>query len=113
MTIALTSMFAFAAPVFAQTQNDEAIKADVQSLDKDNANIHSGENTLAHNRAAKAADKVNGDAGKQAVDSLKIGADKAGIEAQKVKKDVDEKILAHHKEGIKADDAASKAATVN
>ena len=104
ITLALISAVAITSPVFAQSQNDENIKSDVQSLDKDNNALGKDQHTLNKNRAAKAADKANDESGKQAVDSIKIGVDKTAIEEKKIEKNADEKILEHHKEEIKKDD---------
>jgi hypothetical protein len=113
IAIALIGAFAVAHPAFAQSQNDEAIKADVQALDKDNAALEKDKDTLAKDRAAKAVDTANHESGKQAVDSVKIGAVDTAIAEKKIEKSVDEKILAHHKEAMKKDDAAPAPATGN
>jgi len=113
ITLAVISTLAIASIAHAQTQNEEAIKADVQALDKDNAALAKDQKTLEKDRAAKADDKANGDTGKQAEDSVKIGAVKTAIEEKKVEKDADEKILAHHKEEMKKDDASATPASGN
>lgn len=99
--IALVSAIAFTVPVHAQTSNDEDVKSDVNALDKDNAALQKDQNTLARDRAAKATDKANGNSGQQAVDSVKIGAVKTAISEKNAEKDVDQKILNHHKAQMK------------
>lgn len=111
ITIALIGAFAISHPAFAQSQNDENVKADVQALDKDNKALDKDQNTLAKDRAAKAADKINDNSGKQAVDSVKIGAVQSAIGEKKVEKDADEKILTHDKNETKKDDAAAPASS--
>jgi hypothetical protein len=111
ITIALIGAFVVAHPVLAQTPNEEAIKADVQALDKDNAALAKDQKILAKDRAAKATDKANDDNGKQAVDSIKIGAVETAIGEKKAEKATDEKILAHHKDEMKKDDAAAPASS--
>lgn len=101
--VLITAVGLLASVVYAQTQNDENIKADVQALDKDNAALVKQEETLRSDRAAKANDKLNDDNGKQAVDSVKIGVDKMGIKAKKIEKDMDENTLAKHKDAINQD----------
>lgn len=108
ITIALISALGIASPVYAQTQNDENIKADVQALDKDNKALEKDRETLRRDRAAKADDKANDNNGKQAVDSMKIGADKMAIGEKKTEKNVDEKILEHHKDMINQDDTSKQ-----
>lgn len=83
--------------VYAQTQNEENIKADVNALDKDNAALHEQHKKLSQDRAAKEQDKASGSYGKQAVDSMKIGADKAAIGEKETERDIHKKILKHHK----------------
>jgi len=101
----ITVVGLLASVVYAQTQNDENIKADVQTLDKDNAALAKKQETLKRDRVAKANDKANDDNGKQAVDSMKIGVDKMGIEAKTIEKHMDEKTLAKHKDAINQDNA--------
>jgi len=112
ITFAVISAVAVATPAFAQSKNDEDIKSDVQAIDKDNAAIQKDKDNLANNRAAKTADKQNEDYGKQAVDSVKIGADKAAIAEKKTEKHVDKKILKHHKKKAAQDNGDSQTSTV-
>ena len=95
--LAVIGTFTLATPVYAQSANDEKIKADVQALDKDNLALKKDQVILDRDRAAKAADKASGNTGKQAVDSVKIGAVQTAIEEKKLEKEIDEKILEHHK----------------
>jgi len=107
ITLACIGALAVTHPAFAQTQNEENVKADTQALDKDNKALEKDHDTLARDRAAKAADKVNDENGKQAVDSVKIGAVGTAIGEKNLEKDADEKILAHDKAKMKKDDASA------
>jgi len=111
ITLTLTGVLAIANPAFAQSQNDENIKSDVNAIDKDNAALQKDHDTLARNRAAKAADKANGDYGKQAVDSVKIGANKATIDEKQAEKSADTKILKHHKNEVSEDRGDAQTST--
>jgi hypothetical protein len=108
ITIALIGTFSITSPLYAQSQNDENIKTDVQNLDKDNQALQEKNDNLNKDRAAKAIDKANDENGKQAVDSVKIGADKVGIEAKTLEKNMDEKTLADHKANINQDEAGKQ-----
>ncbi len=112
-TVALLSAFALAAPVFAQTDvKDDAqnVESDANAVNKDNSALSKDQATLQKNRDAKAADKANGNYGKQAVDSVKIGADQTAIGEKKAEKSVDKKILTHHQKELNedADDSMNK-----
>jgi hypothetical protein len=90
-TLALISVISLSTPAFAQSQNDQDIKSDVGAINKDNAALQKDQNALAANRAAKAADKANGSYGKQAVDSVKIGADQTAIAEKNAETGADKK----------------------
>ncbi len=106
--IAIIGTLGIATPVYAQTQNDKNIKADVQALDKDNKALSEKRDNLSRDRTAKAVDKVNDDNGKQAIDSMKIGVDKTGIAEKNTEKTVDEKILKDDKEKMNQYDAGKQ-----
>jgi len=113
IAITLVSIVAMTGAVYAQSVTDEKVKADVQALDKDNAALAKDRQVLATDRAAKADDKANDDSGKQAVDSMKIGAVKTTIEEKKTERDIDKKILAHDKAEMNKNDANSAPASSN
>lgn len=98
--LTLAVLLGFAVPAFADTALEKAddISSDAGAIHKDNAAISHDQSNLAANRAAKARHKANGDWGNQAVDSVKIGANKSAISEKKTEKDVDHEILEHHEE---------------
>jgi len=114
-TLTLISAMAIASPVFAQSANDQSIKSDVNAINNDNAAIQKDRQDLNNDRAAKATDSANGSYGKEAVDSAKIGADKAAIAEKQTAKDVNKKMLKHHKKKAASDtgDAGTSTAPAN
>ena len=112
-TIALIAAVAASTPVFAQSQNDQDIKADVGAINKDNAAMQQDQANLAANRAAKAADKANGSYGKQAVDSVKIGTNQTAIAEKSAETGVDKKVLQHHKKAAQTDNGDPNTSTTN
>ncbi|MDP9127380.1 MAG: hypothetical protein M3N08_03850 [Pseudomonadota bacterium] len=95
--IAISALFSIALPALAETYGDKAedTRSDVHAIYKDDAAISHQKKHLRHNRAAKAADKARGDYGDQAVDSVKIGANKAALAEKRTEKDTDRQILTH------------------
>jgi len=103
-----------ATPVAAQTTVDkdaQSIREDEGAINKDNAAIQNDKDKLARERADKAADKANGEYGKQAVDSVKIGGTKTAKKEKKMERDADNKILNHDRNELNED--ASKPPTQN
>ncbi len=92
-TLALTAavLISLAVPAFAQTGAD--VSSDVGAVQKDNTAMSKDQANLAANRAAKAQDKANGNWGSQAVDSVKIGANKTAISEKSTEKNYDTKTL--------------------
>jgi len=111
VTMTLLCTVAFTSPVFAQTANDQDIKSDVGAINKDNTALSKDNADIATDRAKKAADKANGNYGKQAVDSMAIGADKTVKQEKVTEKDADQKILQHHKKKVATDTDASQTTT--
>lgn len=99
--IAISALFCIAVPAVAQstyssqTQQAQDVQSDANAIHKDNAAIANDQANLQKNRMAKQVDKINGDSGKQAIDSTKIGANQAAISEKKSEKDVDQRILTH------------------
>ncbi|HEU5047281.1 MAG TPA: hypothetical protein VFT64_05485 [Rickettsiales bacterium] len=93
--------------VMAQTENDQDVKSDVNAINKDNAALQKDRDRLAQHRQDKAMDKATDSYGSQAVDSTKIGADKAAIGEKEAEKSVDKKILKHHKKKMKRESDTS------
>jgi hypothetical protein len=91
--LALAGAPAFAAETKAEAQAD--VNASAGAVIKDEAVIQKQQDNLAANRASKAANKAEGDLAGQAVDSVKIGANQATIEAKKGEKEADKEILKH------------------
>jgi hypothetical protein len=114
-TLVLIGALAIAPVAMAQSANDENIKSDVGAINKDNAAIANDQNNIAADRAAKANDKANGNYGSQAVDSVKIGANQTAVAEKQTEKDVDKKILKHHKAAATTDtgDARTSTSTSN
>jgi len=71
------------------------VAADKGAIAKDNAAIAKQNDNVAANRAAKADAKATGSTTDQAVDSVKIGANKTARTEKNLEKDVDQKILNH------------------
>ena len=86
------SFGAFLTPAFADG-TPAGVAVDVSTVQKDNQSLEKTDQDLAKDRAAKAQDKANGNLGKQAVDSVRIGADKVGRSAKQTEKTHDEKVL--------------------
>lgn len=84
----------------AKEQNE--VNADVGAIHKDDAAIAKQKSNLEINRAEKADAKAKNDLAAQAGNSVEIGANKTAIEAKKLEKKVDEKILEKDKEDVKA-----------
>ncbi len=94
---------------FTQTnevqQDRQDVQSDVGAVQKDDAALNKDQNKLDSDRAAKAADKANGDYGSQAAHSAAIGADKTMIGEKNAEKSTDQKILKHHKKKLQKDKA--------
>lgn len=101
----LAYLMAANAPAFGATtaEDHQKIQADLDAIDKDNAALRKDYDALEKDRGEKADAKANGDYGKQAGNSLEIGADKTAIQEKKAEKKVDEKILEHHKNKLAKD----------
>jgi hypothetical protein len=93
--LALIGALAIANPAFARTtaEIEADIKASKEAIAKDEADLQKYEAELEKDRAQKAAAKSNKEYGKQAKESVEIGADKAMIKAKQAEKKIDEKIL--------------------
>ncbi len=95
---ALGLLFCLTAPSFAQSYMDSKssdVQSDAAAIHKDNVAIGHDETNLAVNRAKKARAKANGDTTEQALDSVKIGANRSAISEKKTEKDVDRNIMNH------------------
>jgi hypothetical protein len=96
VTFTLIGTMACVAPALADVNADSnKINADVAAIQKDNDALAKDLAALKKDRDAKAAAKANGQYGKQAADSVAIGADQTAIGEKKVEKNVDTKILTH------------------
>ena len=96
--VAMGVFFCIAAPSFAQSYADskaQDLSSDAHAEYKDNVAIAKDKGNIAHNRAAKARDKANGDLGAQAVDSVKLGANHAATTEKQTEKDMDKQITTH------------------
>jgi hypothetical protein len=95
--IALALFCAFALTVHAEPAHADdtasGVASDVNAVQKDNAAIGRTNSGLAKDRAAKANDKATGNMGGQAVDSVKVGVDKATRSEKNTEKSVDTKTL--------------------
>jgi hypothetical protein len=91
-TLALLATLAIAAPAFAD-DTPAGVASDVGAVGKDNQAINKSSSDLAKDRASKAANKANGNLGGQAVDSVKVGADKTMRSEKNMEKDHDKKTL--------------------
>ena len=101
--IALLGAACIAAPAFARTaaEIEADIKASKEAIAKDEASLKKYEAELAKDRAEKADAKANDQYGKQAKESVEIGADKAMIKAKQAEKKFDEKRLEHHEKAAR------------
>jgi hypothetical protein len=89
--LVLAGAFMIAAPAaYAATADD--ISSDNAAISKDNTALKKDHKVTQQNRAAKAADKANDDYGKQAVDSVKLGANHATRDEKTTEKSVDKSI---------------------
>jgi len=97
-----------AIPVFAasELQDDKMdIKGDVDAIYKIDLSLQKDREALRNDRAAKAADKVNGDTAKQAADSVRIGADLTAIAAKKGERKAYREKLEHDEKELNEDKA--------
>src|SRR5689334_14936093 len=101
LPFALAGALAAASPAFAQTENDQDVRAGVEAINEDNADLQRHNSELEQDRAAKAKAKAEGDITGQAVNSVKIGADHTKIAAKKAKKSMDKKMLEHDKKQMR------------
>ena len=94
-TYSLLAALVLAIPVAPALADDtpNGVASDVGAVQKDNQSLNKTNSDLAKDRAAKAQDKANGKLGSQAVDSLKVGADKVSRSEKKTEKSHDEKVL--------------------
>ncbi len=102
---------AFVSPAFAdnEVQSDKQdIQADINAIHKDNAALQKDRDVLARDRAAKDADKVNDNTGKQMADSTRIGAVETAIAEKKAERKVDREILAHDQKELTEDRAKAE-----
>jgi hypothetical protein len=88
--IAVAMMLGSAFPAFAGSNTD--IQSDDTAIAKDNAAIQHDDQNLAANRAAKAAAEARGDWSTQALDSVKIEANKVTRTEKASEKGVDQGI---------------------
>jgi hypothetical protein len=96
--VLLGFMFCIAAPSFAQSYivgDAQDLPSDAAAIHKDNTAINHDDEDLAGNRAAKARAKANGDSASQAVDSVKIEANKATKAEKDTEKNVDHQVMTH------------------
>lgn len=102
--ITLASALAMSSAAYAQTQNDEAVKSDVNAINQDNTAIQKHNAELQHDKDAAAADHANKAYGSEAADSAKAVGQKAAIETNKAEKSVHQKMLKHHKSTVKGEE---------
>ena len=97
MLLAACGLIGFAMPAFAETAEDQVqdIRNDNAAVQKDNTAIQHDNGNLAANRNAKANDKATNKPVGQAVDSVKIGANKAALSEKKTEKNIDKSTLQH------------------
>ena len=100
IALSLFALFAMNTAVYAETEAQQDVNSDVNAIAKDNASIAKHKKKLSKHRASKAANKAAGNRGQQAVDSVKIGADKTAIEEKHLEKKADEKMLDHHEKEL-------------
>jgi len=107
-TLILIGAFSAASPAFADSVQEDRqdLQADINAIHKDNEALRKDLDKLDKDRAAKSIDKANNNYGKQAGDSVAIGADKTAINEKKAEKKVDQKILEHHKKELNEDNAS-------
>ena len=108
ITLACIGAITLSTPVFAQTQQDEKIKSDVQAIDKDNAALQNDQQKLAQHRTEKEQDKANGSYGAVAVDKMKIGTVHAAIAEKKAERGIDRNILKHDQDNQTSDSRGSQ-----
>jgi len=92
MALAALLTLILAGPVHAD-DTPSGVASDVNAVQKDNAALAQKNAQLAKDRAAKAKDKATNSYGSQAVDSVKIGADKLGRSEKEGEKSTDTKTL--------------------
>jgi len=101
-TLALAGMMALASPAFAIDYSDRAeqireeeaeYRAARERVREDQRVIDKYEARLEQNRAEKARAKREGDYGRQASESVAIGANKATIKTREAKRDMDQKMV--------------------
>lgn len=109
--LALAGALVISSAAFAQTENDQKIKADVDAINQDNADIQRHNADLKVHGDAEATDKANKNYGDQAVDSAKMVGDKAAIETNKATKAAHQKMLKHHKSKAKKDATGEDSST--
>jgi len=80
------------------------VRTDVESINKDNADLDKATIDLEKDRTAKAKATQDGDVGAQASTSLKIGADHAKIAVNKAEKHMDKQSLDYHKKKMKKEE---------
>ena len=82
-------------------------------LDKDNADIKRRQAQMEQNRAEKARAKAEGNYGRQAYESMAIGANKAAIKGNKVERYVDQKMVEEDREDLREARAEERNANHN
>ena len=95
---------AFAAAEAVQDDKDD-IQGDINSIGQNDVDLQKHRHELRIDRAAKAADKVNGDTAKQAADSVRIGADLTAIAAKKLERKANREKLDHDEKELHEDSA--------
>jgi len=101
-TIVLISAISAATPAFAASIADKEkdVQEDIDAIRKDNIALQKDMDKLDRDRGAKAEAKANDEYGKEAADSIAIGADKAAIAEKKAEKKTDQAILEHHQKQL-------------
>ena len=97
---------AIATPSFADNDvkdDKQDIQGDINAINKDDVALQQHRETLRNDRAAKAADKANGDTAKQAADSVRIGADLTAIAEKKAERKVYREKLEHDEKELNED----------
>lgn len=89
---ALLTALAVITPVRAD-DTPAGVAADVGAVQKDNTALNKDNAKLARHRADKARHKAKGEHVNQAVDSVKIGADKTMRSEKETEKSIDKKTL--------------------
>ncbi|MDX1975840.1 MAG: hypothetical protein SFT92_09240 [Rickettsiales bacterium] len=104
LAIALLAATAMSGAALAETTPSDVAKTK-QELRETDAAIAKQKENIAVNRAEKDAAKANNNPLDQASQSVQIGANKTAIEANKLDKKVDQKILNHQEKKLEEKNA--------